>query len=775
MDLPFTKSDARRAIGHGVQSNNMSTNWAALSIGLAQIKEVHEEENLVDLVVFQGESQIQEFKGVELTFPGGGRRHILASLPERGDLCVVGWAVRESSGTASSKSPIVLGWLSAPSWMGHSWVPYQPMEPGEGMDTPGSRAVASGTLDRVRTKLRHASPGSILASSSQGSDLVLDESVLLTDRRGSEIHLRDNDGAIVSRSVQSFSATSGVRVYSGPVQREADLLPSTVWSDGIYWDQPGQRNADGSPLDSVDLTSFEYPEGFLVPGLPFRRLPGEPSSAFERARDTSFGDHLDPFDFLKWGSFVDDEGFRTSTPQYSAVYGGKPLYRVGLTPDGRLDNAVVSRFPESEPVEALTEHRIEVYPSSDGTLPVTEQTDGFDADRLPHGAGLEDTRSVPLVEWVLGSVVGNDPYHPLSRFLYGVPLKPRVLDSTESPTLVSAMGSPVETHSATLLRINTVSGVPSFSSWTKDGRYFAYVSGGTPGSLGSEISVASDLSLSVGGTLNLDLRGGLRISGGRGLSLGGSSSPTIIEGGGGIPSSGSVSGSPSVQIRGAREVDVSAGQRLYLHSPTISLRDAESVDLNSQSLLALRSGSRITQASQTLDVSVTGREDRHYGGPRNGDPTTGPVRSVVFAGSPATGLVGGSVDSYHVRFGDREEVFDLGSHKTTARSGSLTYESLAGDLNLRSGTNTVEMKTSGMDVVTNSGSISVRSAARVSVSAAQSISVEAGTTATIRGSSVVLKAPGSASGDIVCGSDLDPLTGLPMSTFLLPKNQRLSA
>lgn len=84
-------------------ATNPSTNWATLAIGIARVKEVQYEELKVTLVVLQGEAQVAEYTGVDITVPCGGKRHFFGALPERGDICYVGWGVRESSGTASAK------------------------------------------------------------------------------------------------------------------------------------------------------------------------------------------------------------------------------------------------------------------------------------------------------------------------------------------------------------------------------------------------------------------------------------------------------------------------------------------------------------------------------------------------------------------------------------------------------------------------------------------------------------------------------------------------
>lgn len=779
---------------------------------MARVKEVMYEDLKCTLVILTGESDIAEYAGVDLTLAGGGRRHFFAAMPERGDTCYVGWAVRESSGTASAKTPVILGWAPSAPWMGHEWIPYQPMEPGEGMDTIRDRSVASGTMERTRFKLRHLAPGNVMASSSQGSDFVLDEGVLLSNRRANEIRLRDEDQALVVRSLQQFHAMAGVRSYGGMVQREARLLPSTLWSDGVYWDHPKQTGLGHIPLTQAQLSgNAPYPEGMLTPGLIFRRDPRGTQSSFEMARDAILPSILDPFDFLQWGALVTNQGFRTEDTLpgglTNTVYGGKALYRVGLTDRGQVDNAISSAINgrDAVPTEALTEYRVELTHTSDGTLPVTEQTDGFDADKLPNRAPTDGDPlsggAQTFIEWVLGSVIGNDPFSYTGKPLYGLPLKPVVFtDSGEvSPAMVSAVGFNLRDHAATLFRLTppvpgpTANGGGStFTSFTKDGRFKAYLAGGP---VSGEIATVGDLSLSIGGSLNLQLHGGFNFNGhpgpgNIGMSLGSSTGAVVIQGGGQLDTGsaardavpGGISGNatPSVLIRGSQNVTLQSDGSIVVNAPAINLSNSQSINVNAQNLLTLWSGGRISLSTQTLDQVISGRETTNYGGPNEGNPANGPSRTVTFSSTPATGSVGGVTDRYTMVFGDRVEEFQTqGNHTTRMLAvGNLTYETRAGKWKAAAGPNSLEIdSTSGVTETVGVGDHSTTATTGgISHTAQTDITLRAITgRVTVQGAlGVTLKAPGTASGDILCGSDLDPLTGIPYSAFLTPKLQKLS-
>jgi len=794
---------------HASSATNPSTNWAALGIGMARVKEVQYEEMKCTLVVLTSEAQVAEYTGVDITLPGGGKRHFFGAVPERGDVCFVGWAARESSGTASAKSPVILGWAPQAQWMGHEWIPHQAMERGENMDTPGARSVASGTFDRVRFKMRHLAPGNVLASSSQGSDLVLDENVLITNRRGNEIRLRDSDQALVTRSLQQFHAMAGARIYSGMVQREAQLLPSTLFSDGTYWDISPQSLGDNTPRSGAEMGDSPYPEGFLTPGQVYRRDVGGSTSQFVTQRRADMPPRLDPFVFLQWGGFIDARGFRDDDTlpggSSNTVYGGKALYRVGLDSNGHPDNAV-ARMAGSDipPIESLTEYRVEVTHTSNGILPVTEQTDGFDSERLPTAAPtagnpLGQGRQ-PFIEWVMGSVVGNDPFTYLGKPLYGIPMKAQIRDpgGNVSPALVSALTSPLKDHAATLFRL--VSPIPgpngatasSFTSFTKDGRFMAYIAGGP---ISAEIATSGDLALTVGGRLVLDLAGGIAFNGASGpgnvgLNLGSSTGAVVISGGGSLDANtgaqAAVPGSlgqntPSVLVQGSQGVQVQSDAQVNLSATqSVNISNTGSANISAQNQVSIRSGQNVSLSTQTHNVVVSGSETVNYSGPQGANPASGPVRQVRFSSTPATGNLGGIVDRWRMVYGDREEEFETQGNHTTKITGvgNLTYETNQGKWKARAGTNSLEVdSTGGVTTSVAVGNVSTTATTgSISQTAQTDMTLRAITgSVTVAGSTgVKLVSPGSSSGYIMAGSDLDPLTGIPYSTFLVPRGQTLN-
>lgn len=786
----LTGTEIRRSLRSEANASNPSRNWASLSIGVARVKDVLYDELKCTLVVISGEEDYYEYPGVDITAAAAGRRHFVGALPEPGDLCYVGWSVRESSGSASAKSPVILGWIPAAPWMGREWIPFSPMEPGEGLTTPRDRTVASGILDRVRFKMRHLGPGDVFLSSSLGSDIVLNDGVTIANRRGNELRLRDADQALVVRALSEFHALGGARSYSGAVAREARLLSTILFSDGIFWDAPRQVTPGTTNVRNPDeLGESPYPRDFLTPGLIFRRSPGTTQSNFESSRETTIAERLDPFDFLRWGAFVDDSGYATdpTATRPSIVYGGKTLYRVGLSPDGTPENASGDPLhSDTPPPDALTEHRVELRHTTDGTLPVTEQTDGFDADQLPSGLG---TGTPPFIEWVLGSVIGNDPFSVEGRTLYGFPLRVEMGEPGGRPTVGTALGYNLKEHAATLFRIRPPigDGESSFTSFTKDGRFRAYLAGTEPDS--ASVTTKGDLNLTVGGRLNLRLAGGISLNGAGvgpgnvGLALGSPTGAVVIRGGGALDTGSgareaadaSRTASPSVVIEGDSGVTIHGGRTVSISAPETEIANASSIRIAATTSLSLGSGARATLTTGVYDVVVSDAETRQYGGPRGGNPANGPSRRTTFSSTPATGSTGGVTDQYTMVFGDRLEEFQLRGNSTTRvlTIGDLTYETNGGSIVHRAGANRTEISaTSGVQTTVGTGNYSVSAptgTASMTSGGDATIRSVGGTVTVASAAGVTLASSGTVTGGVLCGGDIEPLTGLPYSTFMTPR------
>jgi hypothetical protein len=749
------------------------------ALSLASVVRVDYVTHEITLRIFTGEDDEFQRTAVTNSYPAAGARHFMGALPEPGDVCVVGYF--------HTDTPCILSWWPISATAGLEWLPTQDFLATEVDMSPKTQTEFEGIYHRQRHKMRAMNPGDIFLSSSKGSDIFLDEGVLITNRRANEIRLRDQDQAIVFRSLQQFHATSGTRVYSGMVQRDASLLPSRMFSDGIYWDAPIQAT-NQIPIMDLLLGESPVPSGALTPHEVFFR--SDPSYPFNDSGQV-FSDSLDPYGFLQRGLFIGPDGYiRDGRVISDAEYGGKPLFRVAYdpnpeNPDTPLNSAVAQDITQAD---TLTEYRIELDHTSDGRLPVNEQTDGLDVDRLPSNTnqGSQVDFNRPFIEFVLGSVVGNDPFSKKGRLLYGIPLVPRIFDVTKvDPRFESGLGVDLGEHAAFLLQVtnplDSNANFPTFISLTKDGRLKSYISG--PQDQNSvEIAMSGGLKVQSEGPMEF-ISPALNLKFDRGDDIN-NFGFAVETGTGAIKLSANgptTQGSFSARMN-PTQLSEQALPSLLLEAPTgnahlvagritkISGANAvQIVDTNEVTSTPKQSFNVFTDKflvqCNTLDRTVQGRENTLYSGPKNFLPTNLPVRKTIFAANPLTGHAGGTTDEYFMLFGDREERFLLGNHKTAITVGNLTYQTGVGTYRASAGTNVFTMNTAtGIGMTSLVGGVRISATQTVSVRGVAGVQVVSNATTNVSGLTTILGGVGGIGG-ILNASDIDPLSGFPFGFY----------
>jgi hypothetical protein len=761
-----------------VESSSANHGPQRYALGIATVVRVDYETHQMDIRVETGET-FQYNTGI--TYAGIGARRFFGSMPEIGDACIVGWAAEESGKT---RKPYVLSWVPVGTVFGHDWVSAQPFAEDEFSPTPKDSVLLKGVGDRMRHKLRHMRPGNAMASSSQGADLVLNESVLLSNRRGNEILLRDADQAIVMRSLQQFHAGSGFRIYGGMVQREATLLPTQMFSDGIDWAAARQTDDEGRSLqlNATDNPSA-YGPGELTPAGVFQRdADGNRIATNTLGGELDFSSNIDPYVFLEQGLFISPDGTPTSPIEHTASYAGKPLYRVADSGNGYLD-------PQAE---TFTEYRVEVSHTADGTLPVTEQTDGLDADRIADAvprelSSLNQSINAPFIEWVMGTVVGNDPFSVSGRRLYGLPLAPTVFDGdARAPGLTSAVGVAIESQAATLFSLKPPTDVVSSPTWwsvTKDGRLFFSVPGsGADWSVQGSLGSGARLGVGAGPTgesFKFDSDGSIRVQAAKGstdtnigIEL---ASPTgairiyggqSTTGGGAMdrnnPSQGGDGGLPAVLLEAGTHMELRASKSIILKANTLDFTNLAEFRMKGvSSAINIESGENFSLTTKVFDKSVMGKANETYSGPKDSLPTNLPLRNVQFIGNPATGVPGGPVDKYFALYGDRVETFVAGNHTTAIAVGNLSYVTGLGTFTAAASGALLNLSAAGAQVIAPTGAVTL-------TAAAGAVAITASTAVGITGAAIALTAPAITMpgahlppGGVLTDGSINPLTGTP--------------
>lgn len=781
-----TKGDIQREVGvSGLRQANLE-GGRNFPIRYATVTRVDEKRMVVDLRTLSGPAF--NAKNVPLTFPNAGARHFLGALPEVGDICLIGQSPAESG---RSKRPVILGWFVPSTQAGYDWLNVRSHAPDELDLTPKQKVALEGLASERRHKLRQMERGNVVASSSQGADLLLTESATLTNRRGNEVILRDQDQALVVRSLQQFHAGAGFRTYSGMVQRDANLLPSQVVKAPVDWASDRQVDGSGNPLDRPDLDENEDAGS---PNL--SRLFDD--AGFITTMQTN------PREVLKRGLFMDDNGTMVLGDN-AAVYGGKPMYRVA---SNLLDNGV-----DTPNVPTLTEYRIEVAHTSDGVLPVTEQTDGLDVDRLlqtgpptdPDAEGgdqsgtTDPTRlspNVPMVEFVLGTAVGNDAFGKPSE--YGVPLVAKITtESGDLQTVVRAF-DPASDDLGDQLAFFLRSRDPrnpareSFIGLTKAGAWVSSFQGagskvaqenlraGKVSFYGRGVDGHSRIMNAEGAVAIYNTRGRQKDNVGVEIRSNGGAVDIFA---GGPNTAGAANGdrNPSapantqtaLSLRSAKSTLLEAKDRIKVSASEVAINDTRVTNIGASSSVNINSGDTVSVSTKVMSQTINGKAEYVYGGPKDSAPTNGPLRTTKFTGTPLTGASGGAVDVLEVQFGGRDETFLNGRVETNINVGSFNVNTMAPSINsvgpgsgfnISTGpsglNNSVSATpTGGVDVTANLGSATMQATkgeAKVSGIAGATLSSLA--TVGIKGSFVRVTAPGPSGGVLTDGC-IDGLTG----------------
>lgn len=741
-------------------------------LSFAKVLRVDPRKRVVDMITVVGQSVV--YRDVLIPFPGAGARSFLGAMPEVADVCVIGYTYEESG---KSRQPLIVSWVTPNANMGYDWTMSQFMGQNDLAMTQETQEALKGIVGRRRHKAQLLESGNIGASSAQGSDLLLDESVLLTNRRGNELTLRDQDQALVVRTLQQFHVGAGFRVYGGMAQRDGASLPSQMLSDGTDWASDHQVDANGSDLAPGQLNSSSTNTGGLTANPVF---------------DSNLVIPVDPSDILKRGLLIDADGSAYDdlvTPDF--VYGGKSISRVNLVKNG-VDTGLT-----------FSEYRIEVAHTSDGTLPVSEQTDGVDIDRLLPAAPLEgaDGNSVMdpnnrsanamMVELVLGTAIGNDPTG--DRGSYGKPLKPVLYtkDGQLAPGIVLAEESdPVTDHAAFLVRVRNpvdTKAPDAFMAVTKGGDLISYFPGqkghnelhssGHTMRLGTNKNLQS-LDIIGEGSLTLKNAGTPRVTDNVGVELVSNVGAVVLSGGASRTGDGVVL--DALVLDSATGVRMSGSTRVKIAAPNVAITEANTISADANTSLTLASGDSMSVSTGSLNVSVSAKADYIFGGPKNALATNGPSRSTVFAANPATGAIGGTVDDYLLAYGGLLETILVGRRDTNIGIGSFNVSTAApvgqdqstpGDgVNLSAGPmmldQSLKLKSpltgGGASLQANLGSVTMRATkGQAVIQGTVGVSIQSAGAVTVTAPTMTVRVPTTSPGRVLTDGVIDSFTGRP--------------
>jgi hypothetical protein len=132
-------------------------------------------------------------------------------------------------------------------------------------------------------------------------------------------------------------------------------------------------------------------------------------------------------------------------------------------------------------------------------------------------------------------------------------------------------------------------------------------------------------------------------------------------------------GLDSIRLVSATGVGVSGATRVKVTAPSISLTDAQEISSTASQTISLTSGNAVTVTTSKLNVSASGGAEYAFSG-----GGLGSARSTTFTANPATGALGGAVDSWKSPFGGMGAYVGLGRYDFDVSLGSfnVTTQSL---------------------------------------------------------------------------------------------------
>jgi len=574
------------------------------------------------------DSGTEEYHDVPLISTGGGGPTSYAGvIPQVGSRVIVEWL---KVGLRDFK-PVIVGFLTTNVTLGRDFAYFSAVEPSESQaaaaEDPSLLDDPEEPLGVKALKLRKAYPGDFLASSSGGSDILLDRDVNISNSSGVELNLRDADQSALLNSLTYHNITSaGVHSF-GLVKRNAfNFLPD------VYGPQPFARNKPWE-VDTGILTNLRVPSDTpAYTALLEQRLIKEDGSA----------NFVNP----NYKFVTETDGIRTSYVFSNSL---------------RLDQTY-----EENSNYLYTEDRRELKHTTDGVMSVLAESDGFDVDYFKNGYYIED---------VVGTVVGNDSYTEDGRRYYKRVLGGRLF-STPSDKDISKgfqyvdlttdalkLGLTDRTALARLFKITSPTSTNKYTfAVTKEGRVYLNI----PASLSGDVD-------EVGRSVDMSIAGLVKAVIGSDTNFGDTSLDLVTKGGINLDiGTNSQGNSINLTLRGKIK-------RVYTNegtgdSPIVEDSVNGNMSLNvAGSHISYVQGGKTENVEGVHNVSALGQvQDIGPGGHAiqiAGDST----RNIIGSESKTVALPSG----YTYLLGHQTDVM-VGYHNTNLASGVMTRTVLAG-------------------------------------------------------------------------------------------------
>jgi len=626
------------------------------------------------------ESGFGEYHDVPIPAPGGGGpRSWAGTIPEQNSKVIIGWQKFGRSGF----KPHIVEFMTSGIYLARDFEPFSTVDPADAKTAinqiPGLEDDPGVNLDIVRLKHRKVYPGDFMASSSGGTDVLLDRDALVTNRAGNEFRLRDADQTAVLQVINEFTSNAAGYYRRGLIKRNAYSFLPDLYPEG----------EDGKVPTTIPTTSPAY-SILLQFGL------------IDTAGNKTFPDNPD-----------------------------EPFYPHVVTPDGQHIAYVVHGEHDhsfSSTNLCYVEDRAEIRHLSDGIMAVTEEGDGFQIDP-PYPVFIEDVK---------GTVVGNDFHSAGGRPLYKRPLKMAVFKNLEQgapsdgPTFeavdtVQDLDIMDDIGLARLFRVMSPNGSNQYAfGVSKEGRVYVHIPKsrvGTPDMKGKsvDLNIQGLVKAIIGSdgnsrntSLDLKLVGGLNIDIGRNDA--GNSIEVTLHGGVlqrimNNPSSNA----PAFQqqVGGSTLRTISATDMAIVGGNSVEeIGGDKSVVATSVLLNAGAGGYKVTSAGD-WGMTILGKTQHQHAQLQTSTWALGKMSTIlagvdtktILAGAKTTTILAGAMSTTCV----------AGAYSVTAAAGAVSFTVGAGSWSATVGAGALSLTAAGGPVSITSGLMNSITAATMNV------------------------------------------------------------
>lgn len=701
-----------------VHGSNFADTGDPFGLKLGIITRVDEVNLKADVKIITGGGSRYE---IDLTQAMCGPRSFWGGVPEVNSLVILGYRKVHKR----FHNTVILGYIPVGNRSGLSFDPFSSIDPND--TTPEEAEVVAAYLGRVtRYKRMLLRPGDVGGMSSSGAEIALTKDVLLYNRAGDSIELRDSDRTLVTQALHRMDSAAGVRLYSGPTRRGDQWFPPDIFkSDGVTVQDEGDRYYG---RDNLQATG---PIGNTIVGS-----------------DGKFLDVINSADEFPPVTFSNSR---------RAFYAGT---RAAVSLETRAGLGM----------ESYVERRLEISHTTDLVQEVLSEIDGFASDLKR-----------PYIEQVMGTLVGSEAYtSTMGMRQYGRVLRPYIFQSFQDNAGSILKLEEVDRNPAKPdIEVETLAGAYLFRIYppqvtddnvfgvavSKQGKLFVNIPGSKeekyhPGTknVSVEAALGGAVKAVIGSATPDALSGHITCAGGLRLELGADAvgnSLTVIHHGAikwqhaspqsddGVTQTEEISGTKQIAVDGTLSTTVE-GTLETVASGQHSMKADR---------MAIQAFGGLTQNCGEFNQLVSGKSQFNY--------AMAVVENIVLGGKLSTILAGGRIENVAA-----------GAVVQNVLGGATTCNCAAGAYTVSVGTGAVSVATGAGAVAlsTAAGAMSLAAAAgAVAVTAGMAINMTAAVAVSMIGAQILLGGPAAVFG--VCrgapmhppGSmSLDWITGLPL-------------